>query len=40
VDPFEARFTFAAGGESLTLTVGDDLSVVDATRDVRERPTL
>lgn len=31
-DPFEARFTFTAGAETLTLTVGDDLSVVDATR--------
>jgi hypothetical protein len=32
VDPFEARFTFTAGDEALTLTVDDDLSVVDATR--------
>ena len=32
VDPFDARFTFTLDGESLTLTVDDDLSVVDATR--------
>jgi hypothetical protein len=32
VDPFDARFTFTANGETLTLTVDDDLSVVDATR--------
>ena len=32
VDPFEARFTFTAGDEALTLTVDDDLSVVDAIR--------
>jgi len=31
-DPFEARFTFSAGGETLALTVDDDLSVIDATR--------
>lgn len=34
-DPFEARFTFTADGESLTLTVDDDLDVVDARRRVR-----
>ena len=34
-EPFEARFTFAADGEALTLTVDDDLSVVDATRSLR-----
>lgn len=31
-DPLEALFTFTADGDALTLTVGDDLSVVDATR--------
>lgn len=31
-DPFEARFAFTADGESLVVTVDDDLSVVDATR--------
>lgn len=30
VDPFEARFTFTADGDSITLTVDDDLEVVDA----------
>ena len=28
-DPFEARFTFTVDGEALTLTVDDDLSVVE-----------
>lgn len=32
-DPFEAAFTFTADGEALTLTVGDDLSVIDVTRE-------
>lgn len=31
-DPFEARFTFTADGESITLTVDDTLSVVDVIR--------
>ncbi len=31
-DPFEARFTFTADGESIALTVADDLSVVGVTR--------
>lgn len=31
-EPFEARFTFAVDGDSITLTVDDDLSVVEATR--------
>lgn len=31
-DPFEARFTFTADDETLTLTVNDDLSVVDVTK--------
>lgn len=31
-DPFEARVTFTADGDRLSLTVDDDLSVVDATR--------
>jgi DNA-binding transcriptional ArsR family regulator len=30
-DPFEARFTFTIDGDALTMTVDDDLSVVDAT---------
>lgn len=30
-DPFEARFTFTAGGDAITLTVDDDLSVADVT---------
>lgn len=30
-DPFEAAFTFRAGDETLTLTVDDDLGVVDST---------
>ena len=33
VDPFEARFTFTADNETLTLTVDDDLSVVEVKRD-------
>lgn len=33
VDPFEARFTFTADDETLTLTVDDDLSVVAVKRD-------
>lgn len=31
-DPFEARFTFSADGDTLSLTVNDDLSVVDVTK--------
>lgn len=31
-DPFEARLTFTADGDSITLTLDDDLSVVDVTR--------
>lgn len=31
-DPFEARFTFTADGECISLTVDDDLSVVDVSR--------
>lgn len=31
-DPFEGRFTFTADDDTLTLTVDDDLSVVDITR--------
>jgi hypothetical protein len=30
VDPFEARFTFSVDGDTLSLTVDDDLEVVDA----------
>jgi hypothetical protein len=30
-DPFEARFTFVVDENALTMTVGDDLTVVDAT---------
>lgn len=29
VDPFEARFTFTADGDAITLTVDDDLAVTD-----------
>lgn len=31
VDPFEARYTYTIDEDSITLTVGEDLSVVDAT---------
>lgn len=31
-DPFEARFTFTVGGNSITLTVDGDLNVVSVTR--------
>lgn len=31
-DPFEAQFTFTIAGDTLSLTVGDDLSVVDVTK--------
>lgn len=31
VEPFKARFTFAAGDDAISLTVGDDLTVVDVT---------
>lgn len=31
VDPFKARFTFSIGDDSITLTVDDDLTVIDAT---------
>ena len=30
-EPFEARFTFTAGGDALALTVGEDLSVVEVS---------
>lgn len=32
VDPFEGRFTFTVDGETLTLTIDDEFTVVDATR--------
>jgi DNA-binding transcriptional ArsR family regulator len=32
-DPFEARFTFTADGEALTLTVDDALNVVEVARE-------
>ena len=32
VDPFEARLTFTADGDSITLTLDDELSVIDVTR--------
>lgn len=32
-DPFEARFTFAIGEDSLTLAVDDDLTVVDVQKE-------
>jgi hypothetical protein len=31
-EPFEARFTCTIGDDALTVTVDDDLSVVDSTR--------
>lgn len=31
-DPFEARFTFTVDDDAITLTIGEDLSVVDVTR--------
>lgn len=31
-DPFEARFTFTIDGDSLALTVDDDLDVMDVER--------
>lgn len=36
IDPLEAVYTFIADGETLTLTVNADLSVVDATREEHE----
>lgn len=33
VNPFEARFSFTVGEDTLSLTVDDDLEVVDVTRD-------
>jgi DNA-binding transcriptional ArsR family regulator len=30
-EPFEARFTYTVGGDAITLTVDDDLSVVDVS---------
>lgn len=32
-DPFEARLTFSADGDSITLTLDDNRSVTDVTRD-------
>lgn len=32
-EPFEARFTFTADDEAITLTVDDELAVVDVTRE-------
>lgn len=32
-EPFEARFTFTIADDALTLTVDDNLTIVDATRD-------
>jgi DNA-binding transcriptional ArsR family regulator len=32
IDPFEVRFTFTIDGDSITLTVDEDLSVVEVTR--------
>lgn len=37
-DPFRARFTFTADDEALSLTVDDDLSVVDVTRNMTPNP--
>lgn len=33
IDPFEAEFTFTADDDTLTLSVGGDLSMVDVSRD-------
>jgi len=33
VEPFEAAFTFTIGDDSITLTIDEDVSVVDVTRD-------
>lgn len=33
IDPFKARFSFTADGDTLTLTVDDDLNVVDVTKE-------
>lgn len=38
VDPFEARFTFTVDEDALTLTVDDDLSVVDVTAHPADEP--
>ena len=32
-DPLRARYTFTADGDALTLTVGDDLTVVEVSTD-------
>jgi len=32
-DPFEGRFTFTVDGDSITLTVNDDLDVIDAEQE-------
>lgn len=37
VDPFEAAFTFEIDGETLTLAVDDELTVVDVIRDTAGR---
>lgn len=37
-DPFRGRFTFTIDGDALTLTVDDDLTVVEATRRMSETP--
>ncbi len=37
-DPFRGRFTFTIADDSLTLTVDDDLSVVDVTRHGTDDP--
>lgn len=37
-DPFEARFTFTAGDDALTLTVDGDLPVVNVTRHDASEP--
>lgn len=38
VDPFEARFTFTIDDDALTLTVDDDLNVVDVTEHKASDP--
>lgn len=39
MEPFEARFTFTLDEEALSLTVDDNLNVIDATRHETQEPT-
>ncbi len=37
MEPFEARFAFTIGDDALTMTVDEDLTVVESTRhDISE----